>query len=130
MIADNTDYVDETEMLARIRASDHGQKFTETVNQVMITIAERILMEDVDGLIWLDRVGVVLNHYTEFRMREAITTFNEIRPELHAFVTNLRWNRDNSVARIRTWDTIERILIFLVKDGELFLEIANSAILG
>jgi hypothetical protein len=118
----------ENEMMGRIRLSYHGKVFTETVTKVLITINERILMEDEDGLMWLDRVAVVLNHYIEFRIRDAIFSFKVIQWGLHEFVSNLRWDQSNSTSRVRTWDMIERILTFLVKDGELFIEIATSAL--
>ena len=118
----------EKEMMERIRLSYHGKVFTETISKVLDTLAEYILKEDAEGIMWMDRVAVVLNHYIEFRIRDAIFSFKVIQWGLHEFVSNLRRNRSNSTSRVRTWDMIERILTFLVKDGELFIEIATSAL--
>jgi hypothetical protein len=111
-------------ILRSIKESVFGVRFTQTVEQILITITGRILVEDIDGCRFLEKVGAILHHYIEFNLMEAIQTYVSLRPVLEDFVSTLRYNQENTTNRARTWDKIMGILDILLSDGCRFLGIA------
>lgn len=111
-------------ILRSIKESDFGVRFTQTVEQILIAITERILVEDIDGCRFLEKVGAILHHYIEFNLMEAFKTYVSLRPVLEEFVSTLRYNQENMPVRVRTWDKIIGILDILLSDGVRFLGIA------
>jgi hypothetical protein len=111
-----------------LKESEFGVSFIRTVEQILATITERILMEEIDGCRFLEKVGVVLHHYIEFNLREALQTYGELRPNLADFVGEVRQDRESTAIRVRTWEAIERILAQLAADGVRFLGIVADGI--
>jgi hypothetical protein len=109
-----------------LKESVHGERFIHTVEQILVTITERILMEDVDGGRFLEKVGVVLHHYIEFNLLEGIQAYGEMRSRLTEFVENVGQDQESTQIRVRTWGVIERILVQLAVDATRFLGIASE----
>jgi hypothetical protein len=109
-----------------LKECQFGVCFTHTVEQILETIVERILMEDIDGGRFLEKVGVILHHYIEFNLAEALQNYGELRPKLTEFVASLGQNKENTAIRVRTWGKIVGILDMLAADGVRFLGIAAS----
>ncbi len=111
-------------VLKAMKESEFGVCFTRTSKQILETIVERILVEDIDGDHFLEKVGVVLHHYIEFSLMEALQAYGELRTKLAEFIDKLRQDQENTLVRVRTWESIERILMQLAVDGVRFLGIA------
>ena len=107
-------------MAILLKNTEHGQRFSRTVEQILETIVERILIEDIDGCPFLEKVGVILHHYVEFNLLEALRIYGELRPKLAEFIAGLQ---KNASIRIQTWEAIDRILVQLASDGVRFLAI-------
>ncbi len=115
-------------IMRSLKESVHGERFIHTVEQILVTITERILLEEIDGCRFLEKVGVVLHHYIEFNLLEAIRAYGELRPKLAEFVENLKQDQESTQARVRTWGVIELILAQLAVDGVRFLGIAAEEV--
>jgi hypothetical protein len=115
-------------VLDYLKQSEFGVQFSSTVEKVILTIAERALLEDSRGFELLEQISVILEFYVEFRLRDAIYLYRTIQKEIRDFVANLRKNTRTTANTVRTWYHIERILHFLVGDGERFLEIATAEV--
>lgn len=115
-------------VMRSLKESEHGVRFTQTVQQILETIVERILLEDIDGGQFLEKVGVVLHHYVEFNLMEALKTYGELRPSLTDFAISVNRDQESSEIRRRTWVKIVDILAMLASDGVRFLAIAAEGV--
>ena len=115
-------------IMRSLKETVHGERFIHTVEQILATTTERILMEDIDGCRLLERVGSVLRHYIEFDLLEAIRAYGELRPKLTEFIETLNQDHESTQVRVRTWGAIERILDQLAADGVRFLGIASDEV--
>lgn len=115
-------------VLDYLKQTEFGVQFSSTVEKVMITVAERAILEDTQGFELLQKISIILEFYVEFRLRDAIYLYRTIQKEIREFVSVLRKNPKKNSCTVRTWYHIERILYFLVDDGERFLEITTSEV--
>lgn len=115
-------------IMRALKESEHGERFTRTVEQILVTITERILMEDIDGCRFLEKVGAILHHYIEFNLIEAIQTYVELKPNLDIFAKSLEYDQESTPVRVKTWSKITNILDMLMSDGVRFLGIAAAEV--
>ena len=118
----------ESIIMHTLKENEHGVRFTQTVEQILATTTERILLEDLDGCRFLEKVGAILHHYIEFNLMEAIQSYVILKPDLDKFAKSLENDQESTPVRVKTWGKIINILDMLMSDGVRFLGIAASGV--
>jgi len=118
----------ESIIMHTLKENEHGVRFTQTVEQILATTTERILLEDLDGCLFLEKVGAILHHYIEFNLMEAIQSYVILKPDLDKFAKSLENDQESTPVRVKTWGKIINILDMLMSDGVRFLGIAASGV--
>ena len=118
----------ESIIMHTLKENEHGVRFTQTVEQILATTTERILLEDLDGCRFLEKVGAILRHYIEFNLMEAIRSYVNLKPDLDKFAKSLEHDQKSTPVRVKTWGKIINILDMLMSDGVRFLGIAASGV--
>lgn len=111
-----------------VKECEHGVRFTQTAAQIHDTITERILLEDIDGCRFLEKVITVLNYYVEFNLMEALKTYGELRASLVDFVDLVHQDQESTEIRVKTWDKIVSILDMLAAEGVQFVGIVAESL--
>ena len=114
--------------LAVLRHTDHGEKFISTVKLILNSILNSILCGEMVKTRELMIVIDILESYSAFDFHVAHRKYASFRMEFRNFVVKMRWDPSYTTKQVRAWAQIERILLYLVEDGQRFLDISEGRI--